>query len=294
MQSFLKLLNLLDYCLMKVSIQGQPASFHDLAQKEFLKGQDVDLLCRNTFDEVFEDVTEEKAEIGVIAIENTLYGSINQVYDLLLEHKSWIIGEVYLRIRHNLLGFPGVSLENIKEVHSHPVALAQCEKFLDEKMPHAERFEHHDTAGSAEDVVRWGDPTKAAIASKEAADRYNLEILASDIETNKHNYTRFIVIKKSMKLLTGIGKTSIVLEMPEAGKPGALFRALKAFADENINLTKIESRPVIGKAFNYYFYLDFEKGIESPITEKIILQLKKDGNKVTILGSYPIGELPSA
>jgi prephenate dehydratase len=265
-----------------VSIQGEPASYHDIATRQFF-GDDVQLDCQDSFKAVFSTLKDGRADFAVIALENSLYGSINEVYDLLLKYKFWILGEVYLRIEHCLIGLPGSRMNGIKEVHSHPVALAQCEDYLDTKLAHAERFEHHDTAGSVADVKKWNDITKAAIASKAAAELYNLTVLAKNIETNNENYTRFVVLHKNRQDLDA-NKTSLVLQTDNS--PGALYRALGAFADRNINLSKLQSRPIIGRAWKYMFYIDVEAGILDANLTEALLQLEDQGCTVVVLGSY--------
>jgi prephenate dehydratase len=277
----------------QISIQGQFGSFHHIASKYYFK-KNTAWTCRDTFKEVFKDVDSGKVDYGFVAIENSLFGSINEVYDLLLKYKLWIAGEVYLRIQHCLVSLPNTALNNIEEVHSHPVALAQCEEFLDQYLPQAERFEHHDTAGAAADILKWNNPAKAAIASAEAAQLHGLKMLKSEIETNKQNYTRFIVLqntknKMKTKNLKQLSKTSIVLELAE--RPGILYEALGAFANRKINLNKVESRPIIGKAWHYMFYLDFEAAANSANGRAALKELSNNGNKVTVLGSYPKGQL---
>lgn len=275
---------------MKVAIQGAQSSFHDIARGAyFSNGEDV-LHC-DTFKQVFQAVDMGKVDTGLVAIENSLYGSINDVYDLLLKYKFWISGEIYLRINHCLLGVRGATLETIKEVHSQLPALAQCEEFLDTKLPQANRLEHHDTAASAHDVAKWNDITKAAIASKVAGRLHGLEILAEDIETHKQNYTRFIIFTKERTEVANATKTSIIVRTDTDDKPGALFRTLGVFAKRNINLTKIESRPIVGKAWHYLFYLDFDMGLDSEEAQEALRELEKMNIQATPLGSYQKGKI---
>lgn len=275
---------------MKVAIQGSQASFHDIARKSYFANGEEVLHC-DTFKKVFESVESDQAEIGLVAIENSLYGSINDVYDLLLKYGFWISGEVYLRISHCLLGVKGATLDSIKEVHSQLPALAQCEEFLDTKLAHAERLEHHDTAASAADVAKWNNPAKAAIASKSAGKLHGLDILAEDIETHKQNYTRFIIFTSHKQIVENANKTSIVVRTDMDTRPGALYRTLGVFANRNINLTKIESRPIVGKAWHYLFYLDFDMGLNSDETSAALKELGKMNVEVTLLGTYQKGKL---
>jgi prephenate dehydratase len=271
--------------MQTISIQGQPGSFHAVAAQEFFKTE-FELLCCDTFSDTFAALASGEATYALSAIENSLYGSINEVYDLLVKHNFMIVGEVYLRVEQCLIGLPGATIASILEVHSHPVALAQCEKFLDEQLPEAKRFEQHDTAGSVQMVLDWGDPKKAAIASEAAAEMYGLQVLNSGIETNKANYTRFVVLQKDAIMQPEANKTSLLLKTDHT--PGALYRALGTFAKRNLNLSKIESRPIIGKAWHYLFYLDIDHQNDALITEAI-LELAEQQATVTILGSYVAG-----
>jgi len=267
---------------LNVAIQGYPASFHDIAARQFL-GQDIELICCDTFADVFGALQNGTADVALSALENSLYGSINEVYDLLLKHNFWISGEVYLRIHQHLIGLPGASINELSEIHSHPVALAQCEDYLDRHVAQAERFEHHDTAASVADIKKWNDPTKAAIASHTAATLHGMQILAHEIETNKQNYTRFVVLKRAP--LTSIAtKTSMVLTTDH--KPGALHQALGAFASRGINLYKLQSRPIIGEAWHYMFYVDVGAGMQEQSLQQALTELKAQNCEVTILGSY--------
>lgn len=272
-----------------VSIQGTKFSYHDIARSRYFDNANQTTLERDAFAEVFEDVQSGRSRYGLVAIENSLYGSINEVYDLLIKDKVWISGEIYLRINHCLLGVKGSQLEDIKEVYSHPIALAQCHNFLETKLAHATRFEYADTAASAATVAKWNDPTKAAVAGRQAAEEYGLEILAEGIETDKQNYTRFIIIQKDEPKIENANKTSIVMRTDH--KPGALYRALGVFAENGINLSKLESRPIIGKAWHYIFYVDFDEGAETANSQRALKELDAMDAQVTILGSYKKGEI---
>lgn len=268
---------------MRVAIQGVGASFHDIAAKQFF-GDDIAIVPCETFTETFQALADGAADHAVVALENSLFGSINEVYDLLLKHKFWISGEVYLRIEQCLIGLSEARIKSVKEVHSHPVALAQCEVYLDTKLAHAERFEHHDTAASVADIKKWGDPTKTAIASAAAAKLYDMKILAHEIETNRQNYTRFVVLEQQSKHIKDANKTSLVLTTDH--KPGALYNALGAFADRNLNLTKLQSRPIIGQAWHYMFYVDVAAPADDPDFKAAQADLHRQNCEVTILGSY--------
>jgi prephenate dehydratase len=269
-----------------VAIQGQTASFHDLAARQFF-GDDVQIVPCDTFAETFAAL--KTSNYAVVAIENSLFGSINKVYDLLLKEAGWIVGEVYLRIEQCLIGLPEASLKEITEVHSQLEAIAQCEEFLDSELPQAKRLEHHDTAASVEAIKNWGDPHKAAIASRAAAELHHMAILAPEIETNKQNYTRFVVVQKAKTVVEDANKTSLVLRTHGDTRPGALHHALGVFAKRNLNMTMLHSRPVVGKAWHYMFYIDLEISSEDPQFSEVMKELADLGCDVALLGSYRSG-----
>jgi len=273
---------------MKISIQGNSGSFHDIAARQ-LFGTDHTQLQRATFAEVFRDVQTKQADIAIVAIENSSVGSINEVYDLLLKDGVKIVGELYMRISHNLIGHKHTKLSDIQTVYSHPMAILQCEQFLDTKLSQAEVHERHDTAESVEYVASLKDPTLAAIGSARAAKLHKLEILVPDIETDKHNYTRFIVLSLQDNKDKNANKTSVVITAKNI--PGALHKVLGVFANRDINLTKIESRPIIGKGWNYYFYIDLESGLNTSITQDALKELAEYTNSIAILGTYQKGKV---
>ncbi|HUD10150.1 MAG TPA: prephenate dehydratase [Candidatus Saccharimonadales bacterium] len=270
---------------MKVAIQGEPASYHSQAAEKFF-GKDMELLCCKNFKATFTALAAGKADRAVMAIENSLYGSINEVYDLLLQHKTWIEGEVYLHIQHCLLGLPGTTLRDVKEVHSQAQALAQCEDYLDTRLPHAARFEEYDTAGSVQLIQQRGDRAAAAIASKQASEMYGLQVLARNIETHRQNYTRFVVLRRDKKIVPDASKTSIVITMASDTLPGSLQHALQAFASRNINLTMLQSRPITGRAWHYLFYIDIGVGLADKPLGEAMKEMKQQGCHVDILGTY--------
>jgi len=209
----------------------------------------------------------------------TNYSTINE----------WISGEIYLRIHHALIGLPETKLSNIKEVFSQREALAQCIVWLDKNLPNVDVHELQDTAYSVSKIAEWNDPTKVAIASTGAAEYHNLKVLESCIETNKKNYTRFIVLTKDRVDDINANKTSIILTTDHTS--GALYEALGIFANHSLNLSKIESRPIPGTNWEYMFYLDFEAGINDERVKMVFAELKKLDNKITLLGSYVAGDM---
>jgi prephenate dehydratase len=267
-----------------IAIQGDKASFHDIAADQFFPADSERVFC-DTFSETFRALADDRAKYALCAIENTLHGSISEVYDLLLKHKFYSIGEVYVRIKQCLIALPGASLEQIMEIYSHPVALAQCEVFLDAKLPNAERIEHHDTAASVAFIKQLSDPTKAAIASRAAAELHGLPILADSIETHHHNYTRFVVLSKTdHDAPPKPTKTSLAIITPNIA--GSLYAALGCFANRSMNLSKIESRPILGKPWHELFYIDVDAGLGTTAFTEALDELKQQGCEITVLGSY--------
>jgi prephenate dehydratase len=269
--------------MSKISIQGFKGSFHDTVAANVF--EDRALLERSTFREVFADVVEGRADFGIAAIENSIAGAILENYNLLRDSGLQVIGEYYLRIVHNLMALPGTKLSDVKEVWSHPMALKQCQKFLQENLPGVKQVETDDTARSATQVREGNLEGVAAIASKLAAEIFDLEILAPGIEDDPQNFTRFLIVAKDartplQKNQTSL-KTSIYVET--AHKPGGLLPVLQVLKDMNANMTMLVSRPVVGKAWEYGFYIDFvsEDGVEH-----IVEKLNSVCDKVQVLGTY--------
>jgi prephenate dehydratase len=268
-----------------VAIQGRAGSFHDeVAQRYF--GNDTILLSCDNFADVFSALDDNRADYGICAVENSLAGSINEVYDLLLSSPVTIIGEHYLPVRQCLVGLPGTKFQHITEIYSHPVALAQCRKYLDTHLPDAKRLEHHDTAGSVELIKSMQRPDAAAIASHRAAKLHNMNVIAQDIQDEKSNATRFLILGMSQASPRATGtKTSLVLRTSH--QPGALYHALGAFAKVSVNLTKLQSRPIPDKPWSYMFYIDVDAGAQDPALQDALSELAKQRCDYTVLGSYP-------
>lgn len=267
---------------MRVAIQGQKASFHDIASKKIWPGQTLELIYCDSFDEVFESVKNNQADFGLTAIENSLYGSIHLVYDLLLRHNFWISGETTLQIHQQLITHPNTNLVEITEVYSHPVALDQCRHWLNENLPHAEIIESEDTAGAVEYIKSNNLRRAAAIASTQAATDHEMQVLAADIEDEKSNFTRFIVIGRDKTSEPSANKASLSLTAHH--KSGALYGALGILSDLGINLTKLESRPIRNQKFLYQFIIDLEA--DSQKLNQAVHELTVYGCEVTVLGHY--------
>jgi len=271
--------------MVKTAFQGERGAFsEDAALKLF--GNDIDFLPCIHLRDVFKAVSEDDASFGVVPVENSQAGSINETYDLLLSHSLNIFAETILKISHCLMALPGQSLSDIKTIYSHPQALAQCEEFLSTLK--VDIIPSYDTAGSAKKIKERQLLQCAAIASKGAADIYALEILAPEIETNINNYTKFFAISKQKSKPAQKNKTSLVFATKNT--PGTLYSVLGTFASRNINLTKLESRPSRSKPWEYYFYADFEGHTDSEIYQGIMKELKPKTTYVKVLGSYPQAE----
>ncbi len=271
---------------MRVAFQGLPGAYSEAAILEYF-GAGVDTIPCDTFEEVFAAVQGGVCERGMVPIENSLAGSIHRNYDLLDQHNLFIVGEYHLRVKHCLIALPGVQLAEIRTAISHPQALAQCEGYLrQQKISPAAVY---DTAGSVKIVMEQGDRTQAAIASRRAADLYDMAVLAEGIEDDPENFTRFLLIASNPVYPDGDAKTSIVFSMKNI--PGALFKALSVFALRDIDLTKIESRPLVGQPWEYLFYIDISG---SSADQNVINALNNLGEytlTLRVLGSYPRNRL---
>ena len=268
--------------MVNVAFQGERGAFsEDAAAKLFSK--DVDFSPCIRLKEVFQLVSRDKVEFGVVPLENSQAGSINDTYDLLLAYPLNIFAEVILKVSHNLMALPGEELADIGTIYSHPQALAQCEEFLSKLT--ADIVPSYDTAGSAKMIREKELRNCAAIASSRAADIYGLEILAPEIETNVNNYTKFVAISKQKAEPAQRNKTSLVFATEH--KPGSLYRILGIFANRNINLTKLESRPSRTKPWEYIFYADFEGHLDDEGYQDAINELQGETIFIRILGSYP-------
>ena len=277
--------------IIKIAFQGEPGAYSEAALLEHFGPLSNSLPCPS-FDEVFESVNSGTADYGLVPIENSLAGSIHRNYDLLLQNNLFVIGEHFLPVRHCLIGFPGVEIHQLKKVISHPQALAQCEASIKRLKLVSEAV--YDTAGSVKILQQSQDHTMAAIASSRAANIYKMSILLENIEDNSANITRFLVIHS--KPITADPekaesfKTSIVFALNNI--PGALFKALSVFALRDIDLTKIESRPLAGKPWEYFFYVDFAGSSELDHCRRALDHLQEYATFFRILGSYPRSKFP--
>ncbi len=268
-----------------VAFQGESGAYSEEAAREHF-GDDIQALPCHAFEHIFAAIEQGRADFGMLPIENSTAGSINKSYDLLLEHDLRVHGEVLLRVRHCLLTIPG-NATTIKQVRSHPQALAQCEGYLNRYGYTAVTW--YDTAGSAKDLAANPEPNIGVIASKLAAKIYGLEIVQEGIEDLQNNYTRMFVIGAGDAPRAERSKTSLVFAVPNT--PGSLYGALEEFARRKINLTKIESRPRRGRPWQYVFYVDFDGHWQEKDAGEALVYLLNRAAFVKLLGSYPAAVL---
>ncbi len=278
-----------DYKKMRISIQGYEGSFHQMVAERYF-GEDIELIMCPTFREVTGSVEKGIADAGVMAIENSIAGSILPNYSLLQNSSLSITGEVYLSIKQNLMAVKGAKLSDIKEIESHPMAILQCLDYIETEMQKVRIVESEDTGLSAKHVAEKGDKSVAAIASALAAEMFGLEILAPDINTVKSNYTRFLIIEKSDKVIPEpeADKASLYFKVPHS--KGALVDALHAFDAHNMNMSKLQSYPIPTDPFRYLFHVDVV--FDNIGTFKgCVQELKKHTEDFCICGIYKQGEL---
>jgi prephenate dehydratase len=273
----------------RIAFQGERGAFSEEAAVKLL-GEEIALVPRPSFEAAFSAIADNLADYILAPIENSLAGSVHRSFDLLVDSTLNIVGEVIIPIAHNLIGLPGATLEQVSIVESHPVALAQCERFFSAH-PRLKRIATEDTAGSVREVVRAGDPARAAIAGRRAAKIYSGAILCEHLEDNSENYTRFLLLSPSRDLPKDADKLSLVFQLDH--RPGALHKALDPFARRNINLMKIESRPVHGRPWQYRFYLDLQASRSEPEVAAALRELESMVVELRVLGSYPSAKMAS-
>jgi len=267
--------------VLKVAFQGELGAYSEMAVYNFFS-QSTEVKPCKSFDEVFESVKTGEVNYGVVPIENSIEGSVNRTYDLFLEYDLKVCGEIIIRISHCLIAHKGASINKIETVFSHPQALAQCRKFLEQhKLKAISTF---DTAGSVKMIKEKNMLDSAAIASERAAQIYDMTILEREIEDIKNNSTRFFVLDRQDSQYSGDDKTSIIFSTKS--NPGALYKILGEFAERNINLTKIESRPTKETPWEYHFYLDFEGHRAEKKCQEALKSIRDKTIFVKILGSY--------
>ncbi len=274
---------------LRVAFQGARGAFSEAAAVKLL-GDDITLVPRENFESLFNSLNDNTADCILAPIENSLAGFVHACYDLLLESKLYISGEVIIPINHYLIGCPGASFEKIATVESHPVALDQCRRFLAGN-PQIRRVAAEDTAGSVARIVAQADPTRAAIAGKRAAEQYGGVILREHLEDSSENYTRFLLLTPSAEFPEEADKLSLVIELPH--QPGALHNALDPFARRGIDLLKIEGRPVKGRPWEYCFYLDLRSSPDDVELTTALEELRDRRVETRILGAYRSAVVPA-
>ncbi len=274
---------------LRVAFQGAPGAFSEQAALKLL-GEEITLVPRPTFESLFAAIDDQKADYILAPIENSLAGFVHTCFDLLLDSNLYVIGEVIIPISHCLIGCPGASFETIRSVESHPVALDQCRRFLAAN-PQIKRIAAEDTAGSVERVISRGDPTRAAIAGKSAAEKYGGVVLREHLEDSSENYTRFLLLSPVKDFSVAADKLSVVIELPH--QPGALHSALEPFARRDIDLLKIEGRPVKGRPWEYCFYLDVRGSANDSEVIETLAELRRSHVETRILGAYRSAVVPT-
>ncbi|MBL7112591.1 MAG: prephenate dehydratase [Bacteroidales bacterium] len=273
---------------IKIVIQGGYGAFHEIAAYKYFEGSDIEILPRNTFKDVMKSLKKNNADFGIMAIENSLAGSILPNYNLLKDSPMRIVGEIYMRIKQNLVALPGQKVEDIREVYSHPMAILQCQHFFDQ-YPDIKLIESLDTALSAKEIAQNEYKGIGAIASDLAAEMFNLDILAAGIETDKKNYTRFLIIGENNHKETSvesINKSSLHFAL--AHKIGSLSKILSILSYYEINLSKIQSMPIMGKDWEYQFYIDVEIN-DYKLYMQSLEAIKPFTSDLGILGEYQKG-----
>jgi prephenate dehydratase len=272
--------------MKKIAIQGGVASFHDIATRKFFEGDDLEVVPCQTFEKVAQLVKEGTVDYGLMAIENSIAGSILLNYSLIEKYELFICGEYKLRIKHNLMALKGQKPADIKKVRSHYMALIQCSEFL-EKHPEWEVEEYYDTADSAKLIKEKGLEGQGAIAGDLAAEIYGLDVLEESVETIKLNYTRFLVLSKSAEYQPNevTDKATISFELSDANEVGALAKTLQIVVKYKLNLTKIQSVPIIGKPDRYTFYIDCMWSDRADMM-RCMVELRQFIHKITVLGEY--------
>jgi len=279
--------------MKRVAIQGGIGAYHGIAAENFFSGEPVEIIPCVSFRDIFSEIKKDPNVVGIMAIENTIAGSLLPNYELLKEYKLPIAGEFKLRVSHCLAALPGQTIHEITEVQSHPIALMQCNDFLG-TLPGVKVVEHEDTALAARDIAKKNLKGNAAICSERAAEIYGLDILARAIEMNKRNFTRFLIfankwVVDEIQKEEVINKASIVFTLPHA--EGSLSKVLSVFSFYGINLTKIQSLPIIGREWEYKFYVDF-KFDDLERYKQSLVAIRPLINELKTLGEYPEGITP--
>jgi prephenate dehydratase len=276
-------------CTARIAFQGEPGAFSQIAARKLL-GEAVHTVACPTFESLFSAIAEGRADLILAPLENTLAGPVLRCYDLLYQGELRMIGEVVLRIGHCVIGCPGSTLEGVRRIQSHPVALAQCEQFF-AAHPGIAKSVAEDTAGSVRQIMDRLDPSVAAIASEFAAHEYGAQILASSVEDDPHNFTRFALLEaeaEDPEPISDADATTLVLTV--ANLPGALFRVLEPLALNDVDLMSLVSRPLVGTPWHYRFFLEVSAAASDPRMVKALIELEPRTVELRVFGSYHSGK----
>lgn len=266
----------------RIAYYGEAGSYTEQAMLEYFNNKGMGI-AMETFEEVMKALKEGRADYGVLPIENSSTGTLSDIFDLLAEYDNYIIGEHVVPIDHNLWGLPGAYISGIRRVYSHPQALLQCSDFL-KKHPYMERIQSGSTASCARRILQDNDITQAAIASKRAGEVYGLKLLKASIHNAEHNRTRFIIISSSKKYLPQASRISVCFVLPH--RSGALYHILSHFIHNNVNLTRIESRPTKEEAFSYRFFVEFEGSLDNSQVKNALYSIGQEALELKVLGCY--------
>ncbi|MFK4784523.1 prephenate dehydratase [Fusobacterium sp. MFO224] len=269
-----------------VGYQGVEGAYSHLAIEEYFEDENIEEYNYSIFEDVLEAVSKGEIEYGILPIENSSTGGITEVYDLIRQYNCFIIGEKIIKVDHNLLAYPGTKLEDITEVYSHPQGFAQCREFF-KKHPKMKQIPYYNTARGAKLVSEEKKNYMGAVAGKQAAKRYNLEILASNINANKNNYTRFFIISKKMIKNPKANKITMVVTLKH--EPGSLYKLLGCFSNFKMNMENIESRPIAEKPWQYFFHIDVTGNLEEDNVKKALKNMEEFVAEYKVLGNY-VGE----
>ena len=270
--------------MSKVSFQGESGAYSESASKQFFE-DDITTIACSTFKQVLDNTETGISDYSILPVENSIEGNVGESYDALFSSNLYAVGEIYHKIEHCLIGTG--QLDDVKMVYSHPQALGQCRNFLQNSS--YKTVPTYDTAGSVKIVKDMNDKNVACIASKNAATIYNMPIIKENIENNSNNYTRFLILSKEKTSETDYDKTSIIFSIKH--EPGTLYEIIRIFYENKINLTKIESRPKIGKTWEYNFYVDFIGHELNENITKVLSEIKNCTSFLRVIGSYPIAKL---
>ncbi|MBQ6654743.1 MAG: prephenate dehydratase [Erysipelotrichaceae bacterium] len=268
---------------MLVGYQGVQGSYSEVAVIRYFGERDYTEMQYVGFPAMIQDVAYGKLDYAVFPVENTTTGLISRTYDLFQHYDIHVIGEVNIPIHHHLIGLPGAGLQDIREVYSHPEALSQCQAFLDAN-PQIKPVVYEDTALAVRYISGQNDLSKAALASRRAAEFYEMKVICESVYDNAANMTRFLIVTAKDETVADGNKISIMLTLPHV--PGALYNALGIFASKNINVVKLESRPIRGKVFEYCFYIDFSGNLSEPDVAEALRRLEYDSLDLKIFGNY--------